>query len=350
MADTKRKTEMRGTIATVVTIPVLFTMLLLTGDMAYTQAAPVARIHKIQGTDVIISGKIGENLTLGVPVYVETDQGIVILDVYYPMQTMGKCRVTRGSIGSLKPGMPVYRGRGPRKAETVMVQGEIRVMGGMSFVYIRGGEFLMGSPDEEGDDHERPQRRVYVDGFAIGLHEVTQEQFKAIMNDSPSYFIGENLPVEKVTWDEAMEFCRRFGARHGVKARLPYEAEWEYACRAGSKTRYYWGDELDLGYCWYEQNATNESQTCARRDPNALGLYDMTGNVFEWCMDWYAPDYYATAPGRNPRGPANGTERVIRGGAWSSGPSDLRSAARAGESPGNRFSSIGFRVVIEQGR
>ncbi len=147
-----------------------------------------------------------------------------------------------------------------------------------------------------------------------------------------------------------MEFCRRFGTRYGVKARLPYEAEWEYACRAGSTTRYYWGEELDLGYCWYEQNATGETQPCARRDPNNLGLYDMNGNVWEWCTDWYADDYYATAPARNPRGPAAGTERVMRGGAWSSGADDLRSATRSSESPSSRYSSIGFRVVVEQRR
>ncbi len=121
------------------------------------------------------------------------------------------------------------------------------------------------------------------------------------MNDSPSYFIGENLPVEKVTWDEAMEFCRRFGTRYGVKARLPYEAEWEYACRAGSTTRYYWGEELDLGYCWYEQNATGETQPCARRDPNNLGLYDMNGNVGSGARTGM-PMITTPRPGENPRG------------------------------------------------
>ncbi|HSV97472.1 MAG TPA: SUMF1/EgtB/PvdO family nonheme iron enzyme [Spirochaetota bacterium] len=341
---------MKRTTALILSALTLCAVAVFTGDGLLGQAAPVARVHKIQGNEVIISGKIGENLTMGVPVYVETEQGIVVLQVYYPMQTMGKCRVTKGAIGSIRPGMAVYPGRGPQRAEAAMGQGEVRVIGGMSFVFVRGGEFLMGSPESEGNDHERPQRRVSVDGFAIGLHEVSQEQYKAIMDESPSYFIGEILPVEKVTWDEAMEFCRRFGTRYGVKARLPYEVEWEYACRAGSRTRYYWGDDLDLGYCWYEQNSTGETQSCARKDPNALGLYDMIGNVYEWCMDWYSSDYYATAPAKNPRGPAEGTERVIRGGAWSSGADDLRSAMRTGEAPGNRFSNIGFRVVIEQRR
>lgn len=341
---------MKRTTALILSVLTLCAVDVFTGDGLFGQAAPVARVHKIQGNEVIISGKIGENLTMGVPVYVETEQGIVVLQVYYPMQTMGKCRVVKGSIDAVRPGMGVFRGRGPQKVEAAKVQGEVRVIGGISFVLVRGGEFLMGSPEGDGNGSEHPQHRVSVDSFLIGLHEVSQEQFKAIMNDSPSYFIGENLPVEKVTWDEAMEFCRRFGTRYGVKARLPYEAEWEYACRAGSSTRYYWGEELDLGYCWYEQNATGETQPCARRDPNNLGLYDMSGNVWEWCMDWYAGDYYATAPARNPRGPAAGTERVMRGGAWSSGADDLRSTTRSSESPSSRYSSIGFRIVVEQRR
>ena len=171
-------------------------------------------------------------------------------------------------------------------------EGDVRSVGGVDFVYIPGGEYLMGSPSGEGSDpDETPSHRVAVDSFWMGRFEVTQKQYRDIMGKSESRFRGDDLPMEKVSWHEAREFSRRFGERYGVRARLPYEAEWEYACRAGSTTRYYWGDTLNTGYCWYYANSGDSTHPVGKKMPNRWGLYDMSGNVWEWCMDWYDERY-----------------------------------------------------------
>ena len=224
---------------------------------------------------------------------------------------------------------------------------------GMEFVLTKPGSFVMGSPlDEPGrGDDEGPQHRVTISqAFYIGKFEVTQGQWLAVMGTNPSKFkAGDDYPVELVSWNDVVEFCRKLSDREGVTYRLPTEAEWEYACRAGSTTEYYWGDDIDSRYCWYKDNSGNRSHQVGGKLPNARGLHDMLGNVWEWCSDWYGEDYYKNSPVENPGGPSSGRYRVLRGGCWSYGADALRSAHRYGYAPINGGSYIGFRCVREVG-
>ncbi len=229
-------------------------------------------------------------------------------------------------------------------------RGKVQTIGGIEFVYIRGGEFMMGSPDSDSDANidEKPRHKVYVDSFWIGKYEVTQSQYEAIMGENPSYFKGANRPVERVSWNYAIKFCRRFSEKYGVKVRLPYEAEWEYAARAGTITRYYWGDEIDGAYCWYSDNSERQTHPVGQKKPNAWGLYDMLGNVWEWCMDGYDENYYNNSPYRNPHGLDSGSYRVNRGGSWNGFSYYLRCAYRGFGNPSDRYNDIGFRLVRTQ--
>ncbi len=179
--------------------------------------------------------------------------------------------------------------------------------------------------------------------------EVTQKHFEKVMGFNPSIFIsgtftggylmpgesskelakfkGHHRPVERVSWHEAKEYCLELGKR------LPTEAEWEYAARAGSTTKYYWGDKTDESYAWTAKNARSRSHLVGQKQPNAFGLYDMSGNVFEWVEDWYEKNYYSESPEMNPKGPATGTGKVMRGGSWYSHPNYSRSAYRAQNDP-----------------
>jgi formylglycine-generating enzyme required for sulfatase activity len=221
-------------------------------------------------------------------------------------------------------------------------------IGGIEFVLIPEGGFLMGSNDGQSD--EMPAHRVAIDSFWIGKYEVTQAQYRAIMGKNPSHFKSgfgvSNLPVERVSWNDAMEFCRRFSSRYGVRARLPYEAEWEYAARAGTTTKYYWGNGINSDYCWYTKNSGGKTHPVGEKKPNAWGLYDMSGNVWEWCMDWYDANFYRKSPNKNPKGPASGSARVLRGGSWGFDDSGLRSADRVRNYPESMDSIDGFRLVI----
>jgi formylglycine-generating enzyme required for sulfatase activity len=193
-------------------------------------------------------------------------------------------------------------------------------------------------------DDEKPVHRVKITkGFWMGKYEVTQEQWEAVMGTNLSRFKGAQNPVESVSWNEVVEFCRKTGTR------LPTEAEWEYACRAGTTTKYSSGDsDSDLdGVAWYSGNSGNTTHPVGQKQPNAWGLYDMYGNVWEWCADWYAGSYYQNSTGNDPTGPPSGSVRVLRGGSWFSDPGGCRSAGRVWIYPGSRFSYIGFRVCLD---
>ena len=214
---------------------------------------------------------------------------------------------------------------------------------------IPGGEFLMGSPDKRGYADEYPQHRVTLSPFYIGKYPVTQAQWRAVMRTSPSHFTGPNHPVDSITWDEAVEFCRRLSYATSRVYRLPSEAEWEFACRAGMPTQYNYGDEEEflVQYAWCLTNSVNHTHPVGEKKPNGWGLYDMHGNVWEWCYDWYAADYYPQSPSVNPLGPAKGSSRVLRGGSWYSLPNYCRSAGRSNHQPDLRDPLVGFRVVCE---
>jgi formylglycine-generating enzyme required for sulfatase activity len=221
---------------------------------------------------------------------------------------------------------------------------------GMQLKLIPAGEFLMGSPaGEEGSSgDEGPQHRVQITKpFYLGVHEVTQAQYESVMGKNPSLFKGSDLPVEQVSWDEAKEFCQKLSARENRTYRLPTEAEWEYACRANTTTAYNFGNETSQlgGSAWFDGNSDRKTHSVGAKRPNAWGLYDMHGNVWEWCEDWYDGGYYAKSPSEDPTGPATGSYRVYRGGCWGGSASRCRSARRYGVVPGFRFNFLGFRVA-----
>ncbi|MDR4510014.1 MAG: SUMF1/EgtB/PvdO family nonheme iron enzyme [Candidatus Brocadiaceae bacterium] len=220
----------------------------------------------------------------------------------------------------------------------------------MEFVFIKGGCFDMGDVFEEGGVDESPVHRVCVDDFYMGKTEVTQKQWIDVMGYNPSRFKGGNdLPVERVSWNKVQEFIKILNQKAGVSFRLPTETEWEYAARNGGKKEKWAGtsSESELGeYAWHRGNSNARTHPAGEKMPNGLGLYDMTGNVWEWCSDWYDKGYYKNSPGNNPKGPLNGSFRVIRGGSWLSRSSRLRTMYRGSYSPNSKkYSNIGFRLV-----
>ena len=219
---------------------------------------------------------------------------------------------------------------------------------GMKLLLIPAGEFQMGSPESDADayEDEKPQHLVRItQPFYLGVTEVTQEQYERVMGTNPSNFKGSQLPVEMVSWEEAVEFCRKLSAKEGRPYRLPTEAEWEYACRAGSRTKWSFGDDASsLGeYAWYTSNLGSTTHPVGEKKPNAWGLYDMHGNVYEWCSDWHGE--YASTAVSDPSGATAGSSRVYRGGSWGSVPGSCRSATRSYGTPGSRYASLGFRVA-----
>jgi len=221
---------------------------------------------------------------------------------------------------------------------------------GMKFVLMPAGTFMMGSPsDEDGrDDDERRHRVTISQPFYMQTTEVTQGQWRAVMGNDPSHFnsCGDNCPVEQVSWDDVQAFIRRLNNREGAgRYRLPTEAQWEYACRAGSTTRFCFGDdESRLGdYAWYDRNSGRRTHSVAQKKPNAWGLYDMHGNVWEWCADWY--DAYPSGHVTDPTGPSSGSDRVYRGGSWLGYARLCRSAIRVNYTPGDRNDFLGFRLT-----
>jgi formylglycine-generating enzyme required for sulfatase activity len=241
-------------------------------------------------------------------------------------------------------------------------------------VLIPPGEFEMGSSEEdvtrllaeakqqnappwygERVPAEAPKHRVKITkAFYLGVCEVTQEQYLRLMGSNPSKFQGNlNRPVEQVDWPNAVEFCRKLSELPPEKAagavyRLPTEAEWEYACRAGTTTRYSFGDNVAMldRYAWWSANSGGSTQAVAQLLPNAFGLFDMHGSLWEWCADWYDASYYSTSPTNDPLGPASGEFRILRGGFRTDDPARLRAAYRYGHHPDRRNNAYGFRVAM----
>lgn len=232
----------------------------------------------------------------------------------------------------------------------------------IDFVWIVPGTFTMGSPkspeelvDIYGDriyyfESEVPQHEVTLTGgFWMGKFEVTQGQWKAVMGVDPPYYRGDDYPVEGVTWFQCIEFIDELNTMGEGTFRLPTEAEWEYACRAGTTTDFYFGDnpdDLDT-YCWYYANSPDyQPEAVGTKPPNPWGLYDMHGNVWEWCQDWYGREYYAESPQTDPMGPEEGDFKVRRGGSSSArSKSFCRSPFRYWNRPDGVATTVGMRVV-----
>jgi formylglycine-generating enzyme required for sulfatase activity len=246
-----------------------------------------------------------------------------------------------------------------------------------TFVRINGGTFTMGSPANEPgrDDDEGPQHQVTVSAFYMGKYEVTQKEYQEVMGTNPSNFKGPNLPVENISWFDAVEYCNKRSQKEGLTPaytisgagnnltvdwnrnangyRLPTEAEWEYACRAGTTGPFNTGNNITTDQANYDGNHPyNNNAKGTYRDkttpvgsfaPNPWGLYDMHGNVYEWCWDWYGS--YPSGAQTDPVGAVTGTYRVARGGGWYSNGQNLRSARRSFDGPLNGGSILGFRLV-----
>jgi formylglycine-generating enzyme required for sulfatase activity len=219
---------------------------------------------------------------------------------------------------------------------------------GVELVLIPAETFQMGSNDSDANNNEKPVHTVRLtQPYYLGRYEVTQGQWQAVMVSNPSQYKGDsNRPVENVSWDDVQEFIRRLNAREGgARYRLPTEAEWEYAARAGTTTRWSFGDDASqLGrYAWYEGNARGQTHPVGQLQPNSWGLYDMHGNVREWVQDWYGS--YAGGTAETPPGPPSGSRRVDRGGSWRYTARRCRSAYRIGVAPGNRLAILGVRLL-----
>jgi formylglycine-generating enzyme required for sulfatase activity len=262
-----------------------------------------------------------------------------------PIKNLGRLMGAVVGIIIIALGAYFFLGRGHSKMTTNSI--------GIEFALIPSGSFQMGCSDGDADcqDEEKPQHKVTIsNSFYIGKYEVTQGQWKRVMGKNPSEFqnCGEDCPVEQVSWNDAQEFISKLCEMEKMspcKYRLPTEAEWEYAARAGSKTKYYWGDTINEEYLWYEVNSESKTHTVGKRKPNAWGLYDMIGNVWEWNEDWYDSGYYSNGEAVDPRGPSSGSLRVFRGGSWYNNAGFCRSSYRYNVTPDRRNRSLGFRLA-----
>jgi len=239
------------------------------------------------------------------------------------------------------------------------IQKEITNSIGLKLVRIPPGKFLMGARDDErqaGSD-EKPRHEVEITrAFYLGMYEVTQEEYQKVMGQNPSRYQGKRFPVESVTWNDCVAFCARLSAlpeekKAGRAYRLPTEAEWEYACRGGAKDSkiYWWGDEPKTSEANFNR-ALGRPTTVGSYKPNGFGLFDMHGNVYEWCQDWHNGNYYRTGPKKDPPGPPQGTSRIYRGGNFSSVPNYVRSAYRNSSGPTSSYYGVGMRVACDLGR
>lgn len=223
-------------------------------------------------------------------------------------------------------------------------------LSGVEFVLVKGGCFQMGDPYGEGLVNELPLHEVCLDDYYIGRYEITQGQWKAIMGTNPSRFKkGDDYPVEQVSWQDIQDFLGKLNQRSRLNYRLPTEAEWEFAARSRGKDERWAGtdNEQDLdGYAWFNANSGKSTHPVGRKKPNELGLYDMSGNVEEWVMDWYGQEYYGTTPPRNPHGPELGINKVLRGGSWSYKPRYNRVSRRGDGKPSARVYNAGFRLAL----
>ncbi len=240
---------------------------------------------------------------------------------------------------------------GSRRASAGMTQAQKdRIIQNLiaNMVYVEGGTFMMGATSEQGSDadgDEKPIHQVTLSSFSIGRYEVTQEEWQAVMGNNPSNFKGAKRPVEQVSWDDCQEFIRKLNSKTGKKFRLPTEAEWEYAARGGNKSRSYkYAGSNNIGNVgWYGDNANSQTHNVGSKQPNELGLYDMSGNVREWCQDWYGN--YSSSAQTNPRGSSSGSYRVIRGGGCYNHAWYCRVSIRNCITPDYRYSYLGLRLA-----
>lgn len=345
-------------------------------------------IGKVAGIDsgnkvVIINIQSGVDLKMGDMLEVMTDSGKVKLEVTYPMMTVAKCKIRgKGQLAQLKKGMLVYRfGTDAAVLEdkpgdvTGGKTGFIEHFGDTQMVFIEGGTFTMGTPDmEPSKESDEVQHEVTLSSYWVSRYEVTQKEYADVTFSNPSYFKGNNMPVDSVSWYEAIEYCNLLSKKYNLapyykidKARrdgnnlnnedtLKYtvtilggngfrlltESEWEFACRAGTKTAYSFGDTIDGSMAAFADSGKSSTSPVGSYKPNAYGLYDMHGNVWEWCWDWYG-NYTGTV--KDPTGAVSGSFRTMRSGSWNNLAALLRAGRRTHLVPSSNGFYAGFRVA-----
>ena len=218
-------------------------------------------------------------------------------------------------------------------------------------VHVEGGTFIMGATGslaDEAESDEKVLHEVTLSPYSIGRYEVTQAAWESVMGDNPSHFKGDNLPVESVTWKDCQKFIKALNDLTGMTFRLPTEAEWEYAARGGNKSKgyIYSGSDDPDDVAWHNANSGGCPHPVGEKSPNELGLYDMSGNVYEWCQDWKGP--YSSKPQTNPQGPLTGTNRVNRGGRWGGSTGACRISDRSMCNPNVRFYHLGLRLALSE--
>ena len=261
------------------------------------------------------------------------------------------------SAGSHRVVWDVLSEREHLKGENICFKVEVEVgnqlftVNGVSFemVRVQGGTFTMGATAEQGSDaysDEKPTHQVMLSSYSIGKTEVTQALWQAVMGSNPSRFKDSNLPVEQVSWEDCQTFIRKLNALTGKTFRLPTEAEWEFAARGGNKSQgfKYSGSNTLSNVAWYDDNSSNKTHPVATKAPNELGIYDMSGNVWEWCNDWCGD--YTSASQTNPTGPNSGSYRVFRGGSWYNRARHCRVSNRYYLSPSYRDNDLGLRLAL----
>ena len=310
-------------------------------NQSYTLPAPVPMV----GTLTIGSSPLMADVTLdGKPV------GRTPIDIPNLLVGSHTVKISKSGYADNTQTITISEGKTATVNATLTKGGGNANIGNIEMVYVKGGTFTMGATAEQGSDafsNEKPTHSVTVSDFYIGKYEVTQAQWKAVMGSNPSNWTGDNLPVEKVSWDDVQEFIQKLNAQTGKKFRLPTEAEWEYAARGGNQSKgyKYSGSNSISEVAWYDGNSGDKTHPVGQKTPNELGIYDMSGNVWEWCQDWYSSSAYSSSSQTNPTGPSSGSYRVLRGGSWGSNAGRCRVSNRSFTFPDYRDSYYGFRLA-----
>ena len=261
---------------------------------------------------------------------------------------LGQTKAVKGKIEKKQPSSQ-QRGKKARQSDNSSSKETILLNLINNMIFVEGGAFVMGATPEQGDDvsrDEKPAHRVVISSFSIGKYEVTQEEWMAVMGSNPSCFKGKKRPVEQVTWNECMEFIKRLNVMTGMNFRLPTEVEWEYAARGGNLSkRYKFAGGNDLyDVAWFNENSNNGTHDVGKKQANELGLYDMSGNVWEWCSDRKIE--YLSSSAQMHDNSENHFSRVNRGGSWRSSEGQCRASFRFDDDADDSFSTLGLRLAL----
>ena len=257
------------------------------------------------------------------------------------------CIAVSGCAGSQKAGKGAIPEEQP-EPETIVIDSTVE-RNALDMVFVKGGTFTMGCTDEQVGDcgqYEHPVHKVTLDDFYIAKYEMTQKLWSEVMGSNPSFLKGDNLPIDMVNWDNVQVFIEKLNAKTGKGYRLPTEAEWEYAARGGSMSggyKYAGGDNIGA-VAWYKENSTGKTNWVGIKQPNELGIYDMSGNVWEWVSDWY--ENYMPVVQTNPTGPFRGAYKVARGGSWGNAAGGCRVTYRSAEHQTKQNTTLGFRLAM----